>query len=228
MIRNNAVLLCLRTCSPVWDTPTVAYGTCIVSTIIDLPARPRLSLLPHTCTLRPSINYHIRGSYFNVTMGLCFLIYLVPLLGLTSAQCYSPDGSLFPDNRYMPCISTNGVDSMCCLTNTTIPQDADTCLPSGQCSREGAYYRDFCTDKTWRSPNCLSVCIDTTVGPVNLPDLCVLILFTRRQSSRLTSEVIHSPEETQAVCHQWRNVLMGHGVVVLLAKTAVARMKASS
>lgn len=142
---------------------------------IDLSARPRLSHCLLHVLFWPTINYHIRGSSLDVTMGLVFLVYLIPLLGVTSGQCYSPDGSLFPDNSYMPCISTNGVDSMCCLTNTTVPQDADTCLASGQCLREGAYYRDFCTDKTWRSPNCLNVCIDTTVSLVY--SICVFWYF---------------------------------------------------
>ncbi|GKZ31890.1 hypothetical protein AbraIFM66950_000826 [Aspergillus brasiliensis] len=43
---------------------------------------------------------------------------------------------------------------MCCKLNAA---DPDTCDPSGLClTSEGAYYREFCTDQSWNSTNCLS------------------------------------------------------------------------
>jgi hypothetical protein len=32
----------------------------------------------------------------------------------------------------------------------------DICLTNGLCQNGGNYYRDFCADPTWKSPNCLS------------------------------------------------------------------------
>ncbi|KAJ6019257.1 hypothetical protein N7522_001324 [Penicillium canescens] len=57
---------------------------------------------------------------------------------------------------------------MCCSLNSTTP---DTCHPNGLClssadSKYGSnYWRDFCTDETWNSPNCLSKTIcDKSAG----------------------------------------------------------------
>ena len=99
-----------------------------------------------------------------------FFFYLITLFGLASSQCYAPDGTLSSNNSYLPCVSTIGIHSMCCLLNATTldgsgqPPNIDSCLPSGQCSTPTTYSRDFCTDQTWKSPNCLNVCTDGAVS----------------------------------------------------------------
>ncbi|PYH67190.1 uncharacterized protein BO88DRAFT_392147 [Aspergillus vadensis CBS 113365] len=71
----------------------------------------------------------------------------------TASSCYAPDGSQVASFIYQPCVSISGVHSMCCKLNA---EDPDTCDPSGLClTSEGAYYREFCTDRSWNSTNCL-------------------------------------------------------------------------
>ncbi|PYH72175.1 uncharacterized protein BO88DRAFT_476686 [Aspergillus vadensis CBS 113365] len=70
-----------------------------------------------------------------------------------ASSCYAPDGSLVDSSIYQPCVSISGVHSMCCKLNDA---DPDTCDPSGLCQTSGgAYYREFCTDQSWNSTNCL-------------------------------------------------------------------------
>ncbi|KAJ5961018.1 uncharacterized protein N7479_008168 [Penicillium vulpinum] len=89
--------------------------------------------------------------------SISILLALAPLHALAKT-CFAPDGSI-ADHTYQPCIAIVGVDSMCCSLNSTHP---DTCQPNGLClsnedSTFGAnYWRNFCTDETWDSPNCLS------------------------------------------------------------------------
>ncbi|RAK96161.1 uncharacterized protein BO80DRAFT_417316 [Aspergillus ibericus CBS 121593] len=98
-----------------------------------------------------------------VTLGVFFLT----SLGISATKtCYAPDGTPVEDDIYVPCIAIKGVQSMCCRLNDT---DPDECLTSGLCytSKVGykGYWRDFCTDETWESPNCLSKSIcNTTSG----------------------------------------------------------------
>jgi hypothetical protein len=103
-------------------------------------------------------------------MNLPYLIHFLVHLALASALCYAPDGSLSPGDGYLPCVSTLNIDSMCCVLNVTalelIGQSAaniDTCQPDGLCLNGGASSRNFCTDKTWKSPNCLKVCAGGSV-----------------------------------------------------------------
>ncbi|KAJ5634793.1 hypothetical protein N7528_002635 [Penicillium herquei] len=98
-----------------------------------------------------------------ITLGTLFLAHL----GISAAKtCYAPDGTSVKSHIYAPCIAIEGVESMCCRINDTNP---DTCLSSGLCYTNGTgiagYWRDFCTDETWDSPNCLSKSIcNTTAG----------------------------------------------------------------
>ena len=92
------------------------------------------------------------------------LLLLSPLKAFAETKCYAPDGRV-ADDTYMPCIAVDGVHSMCCSLNTSTP---DTCQSNGLClsstdsTFQSNYWRDFCTDKTWDSPNCLSktICDD--------------------------------------------------------------------
>jgi len=111
---------------------------------------------------------------------LLYLISFTALASATFAPCYAPDGSLSPGTGYLPCVPTLNVDSMCCVLNSTALLeagetigDADTCLPNGLCVEvTETTRRAFCTDKTWKSPNCLDVC---TGGAVSL--LCQTSMY---------------------------------------------------
>lgn len=76
-------------------------------------------------------------------------------LSAATTRCYAPDGITQADDRFLPCIGFDGVNSMCCRLNDTYP---DTCLENGLCqwTSSNSLWRDYCTDKTWNSPNCLS------------------------------------------------------------------------
>ncbi|KAH6682522.1 hypothetical protein B0J14DRAFT_127083 [Halenospora varia] len=94
--------------------------------------------------------------------GLFHLAFLLSVFvaAADSKTCYAPDGKTTPpagNYMYMPCIAIDGVDSMCCALNRT-ENWVDVCQPNGLClnSADNLYYRDYCTDKTWNSPNCLS------------------------------------------------------------------------
>jgi len=110
-------------------------------------------------------------------MHLHHLLYLDGFLGVTYAAfapCYAPDGTPSPGTGYLPCVSTSNVDSMCCVLNSTALTlagetigDADTCLPNGLCLEVSeTTRRAFCTDKTWKSPNCLGVCTGGAVSQI--------------------------------------------------------------
>ncbi|KAJ5099803.1 hypothetical protein N7532_006804, partial [Penicillium argentinense] len=75
-------------------------------------------------------------------------------------KCYAPDGSEVSETTYVPCIAVDRVHSMCCKMNHT---DPDTCGPNELCfSTKDLYWREFCADETWESPNCLpkTTCVD--------------------------------------------------------------------
>lgn len=98
-----------------------------------------------------------------------------------AATCYAPDGTAVTDPSYQPCISIVDEFSMCCRLNDT---DPDQCLPNGLCywaSRQ-EYWRDYCTDETWESPNCLSnlTCDSMVSGRIVCPgpwQLCFLMIY---------------------------------------------------
>lgn len=96
---------------------------------------------------------------------------LLFLPSFVAAQCYSPDGNKVDDPAFQPCVAASGTISMCCATNRT--SDADTCLPNGLChnpcvspdlcggSTGGKYWRESCTDQSWKSEFCLKqLCTD--------------------------------------------------------------------
>lgn len=105
--------------------------------------------------------------------SLRYLPYLIGHLAVATKLCYAPDGSVSAGYGYFPCINTLNVDSMCCVLNVTelerigeTAADADTCLTNGLCAlSNGGFTGNYCTDKTWKSPNCLNVC---TGGEVSL------------------------------------------------------------
>ncbi|OJZ80178.1 hypothetical protein ASPFODRAFT_53808 [Aspergillus luchuensis CBS 106.47] len=83
-----------------------------------------------------------------------FWTLLPSYLALAAAtSCYAPDGSPIDNSIYQPCITISGVHSMCCRLNGADPEKCD---PTGLCLTSGGrYYREFCTDQSWNSTNCL-------------------------------------------------------------------------
>ncbi|BCS30605.1 uncharacterized protein APUU_80908S [Aspergillus puulaauensis] len=107
--------------------------------------------------------------------GLAFLLclQLLPFLPRIQANeatpCYAPDTKRI-DDRFMPCISMDGMDSMCCRLND---HDPDICKPNGLCYWENVdgggrngLYRGLCTSQGWDTSNCLpkTICADDNAG----------------------------------------------------------------
>jgi hypothetical protein len=92
----------------------------------------------------------------------------------TSATCYMPNGTAVLNDAFQPCNQTTQF-SMCCGTNWTNGFiEVDVCLPNGLClnhNQDGSntplYWRDTCTDPTWKSPNCIQNLCSTQVVPWN-------------------------------------------------------------
>ncbi|KAJ4360381.1 uncharacterized protein N0V89_000943 [Didymosphaeria variabile] len=80
-----------------------------------------------------------------------------------AAECYANNGSLYANTAatYVPCNITaveNGEHSSCCAIG-------DLCMTNGLCmeqqnEQKGAnhYWRNGCTDKTWKDPACPNYC----------------------------------------------------------------------
>lgn len=116
-----------------------------------------LSLCP-----RPSLDLILCGAIPTAVFGMfskspsllgIALLFLQMQSFVVARTCYAPDGTT-AESRFMPCLGFDGVESMCCGTNSSKP---DFCQPNGLCyyPRENTYWRNYCTDKTWSSPNCL-------------------------------------------------------------------------
>ncbi|KAL0943309.1 uncharacterized protein CTRU02_201195 [Colletotrichum truncatum] len=99
---------------------------------------------------------------------------LAAALGLAmgiSAQevsCYAPNGDVANNLTYVPCnklgITQRGVFSSCCALDGP-PDERDICSTSGLCiNRQSQPQRGFCTDPTWKSKACVSVCMDEQSG----------------------------------------------------------------
>ncbi|KAF2669870.1 hypothetical protein BT63DRAFT_478104 [Microthyrium microscopicum] len=86
--------------------------------------------------------------------------FLLELFGTCRATCYYPDGTT-TDPIGVPCNQVVGVDGPCCRTTFS-----DACEANGLCynSVQGYWFRDECTDPTWKSPNCHKICLDGTTG----------------------------------------------------------------
>ncbi|KAI1314154.1 hypothetical protein F5Y03DRAFT_4533 [Xylaria venustula] len=81
-------------------------------------------------------------------------------------QCWAPDGKTLADNEtVVPCnklgIQQQGVYSSCCRLDGDASQ-RDYCTTSGLClsTFDTVLRREYCTDKTWKSPACVNVCTD--------------------------------------------------------------------
>lgn len=94
--------------------------------------------------------------------SIIYLIILAQLAVLAGAICYYPDGSVAQDT---PCTDSTA-QSTCCGTGYACLGLSATfflCEATGsELNKPGAsqYVRGSCTDKSWRSGNCPSVCVD--------------------------------------------------------------------
>jgi hypothetical protein len=94
---------------------------------------------------------------------LRFIFLLAVLVAPATPICYYPDGSVAPQD--VPCTDLTTQASCCgqgyaCLG---LPSNFFLCEATGdEIKKPGAsrYVRGSCTDKTWRSSNCPSVCVD--------------------------------------------------------------------
>ena len=90
---------------------------------------------------------------------LVFLVIMFAIRGANTA-CYYPNGTEKTDGDQAPCNGTDGIASMCCnLVNTTT---AGHCTADGLCIpySNDQLWRGPCTDRTWKDPACLPLCID--------------------------------------------------------------------
>ena len=84
-------------------------------------------------------------------------------LQTVAATCYFPDGTTANDT---PCFNNNKEDSACCGSGYACYGSSAQyylCMATGdELQKAGAskFVRGSCTDKTWRSGNCPSVCVD--------------------------------------------------------------------
>ncbi|KAI4225085.1 MAG: hypothetical protein L6R36_004175 [Xanthoria steineri] len=77
--------------------------------------------------------------------------------GLLAAFCYHPNGDPVHDTNYVPCsLVAEGIASACCAINRH--PYPDECLANGLCRNGGDFFRDSCTDPTWKSPSCPQLC----------------------------------------------------------------------
>ena len=90
-------------------------------------------------------------SYHTILNFSCFWIWLIRAWPGDST-CYYPNGDIAPN--YKPCSSTeDGSISVCCELSTSV------CTTKGLCfGSDGYMYRGGCTDQSWKSESCPSVC----------------------------------------------------------------------
>lgn len=83
------------------------------------------------------------------------LVGLVLFSVAVHATCYYPDGEIAEVIiTYARCNINTSVASMCCNAD-----NGDRCTPEGLCiSGSNAFYRDMCTDQTWKAPECVKIC----------------------------------------------------------------------
>ena len=90
------------------------------------------------------------------------LIFLMIIFAIreANAACYYPNGTEQVSGDQAPCDSTDRTASMCCnLVNTTT---AGHCTADGLCIpyKNDQLFRGPCTDRTWKDPACLPLCVD--------------------------------------------------------------------
>ncbi len=94
-----------------------------------------------------------------------FLFPFLLVVHSCTANCFVPNGtdrSTFPGigpRDYLPCDATAEVSMCCAIGRQGV---VDKCLPGGLCKNpdNGYYYRESCTDKTWKSSACVKLFVD--------------------------------------------------------------------
>ncbi|KAK0746790.1 hypothetical protein B0T18DRAFT_412430 [Schizothecium vesticola] len=103
---------------------------------------------------------------------LAYLSILLPPVALADhaaeVQCYAPDGQTVANSSLVsPCnnlgITQSGIHSSCCQLQGD-ESVRDLCTATGLCLSSGVVRRGFCTDKTWKNPTCVGVCVDKQAG----------------------------------------------------------------
>ncbi|KAF7511490.1 hypothetical protein GJ744_004078 [Endocarpon pusillum] len=122
---------------------------------------------------------------FRLQRGLASLFLISTLsVQFSWAGCFLPDGTNRNSLRgtaegdYLPCDATAKV-SMCCALGRA--KDPDSCLPGGLCKSidDEIFWRESCTDKTWKSPECIKLFVgggnssrDVQVSPCDNGSWC--------------------------------------------------------
>lgn len=106
----------------------------------------------HNCQYSPKTNltmlFVTESSLVSV---LCVLTFTSRSL---AASCYWRDGTPATLNRQNYTACDNTTTSMCCLLS-----GGDACTTLGLCiSASGSLFRSACTDPTWKSSQCISMC----------------------------------------------------------------------
>lgn len=107
---------------------------------------------------------------------------------IVSQDCYAPDGSTI--TSFSICDSANGA-SLCCATG-------DTCLTKGLCQNPfGNLYRGACTDRSYESALCPSICISgKPLRSALSRDLKIII----HRCIEILSEPMHEPGRSGRDC----------------------------
>ncbi|KAF6843609.1 hypothetical protein CMUS01_01936 [Colletotrichum musicola] len=99
---------------------------------------------------------------------------LMTFAATQETTCYAPNGDIADNETYVPCkklgIFQVGIYSSCCALAGR-HETRQTCLASGLCEDfSGQLYRGFCTDRTWTSKACTSLCMgDESSGYASKP-----------------------------------------------------------
>lgn len=162
-----------------WNTPfeTLRFGAAILLNV-SFQLSSHLFLVPDRSKLWALSFFIVNPARFlglllfkmvNFNLGsnrLTFLLYFFFAIfwSFTRAACYYPNGidmaesdTIEPLGDYAPCNSGNE-HSMCCAR-------WDTCRSDGLCysnwnGGKHEVFRDGCTDRTWKSPSCVKLCLD--------------------------------------------------------------------
>ncbi|KAJ5610734.1 hypothetical protein N7510_007453 [Penicillium lagena] len=111
------------------------------------------------------------------------LAFFLALLGLATATCYYPGGTVSSNSAVASCLS--GATSMCCSLNRGNPfggtgETDDRCLPNGLCQNavsattngqsvlEIEYWRGSCNNIDWPTEGCIKVCDGGSVSTLFL------------------------------------------------------------
>jgi len=96
---------------------------------------------------------------FALLYGFLLLFIAKPI---NTLSCYHPDGTRVDPSKKMIACNSTAEFTHCCA-------DGDQCLTNGLCKaaadgRINSYWRESCTDPTWKSPACPHYCHDASIG----------------------------------------------------------------